>query len=78
MREPSQSCGRILEVRDSMHPRSQHSIQSVGPVRSALLQWFVSVRDSRGMPWRKPFSLSERFEDRAQRAYEVTLTWSVV
>lgn len=71
IREPAQSCEGIPEARDSVHPRSRHSIQSVGSLRTALLDWFATVHDLRGMPWRKPSSFSRGLEERSQRAYEV-------
>jgi hypothetical protein len=40
-------------------------------MRTALLQWFATVKDSRGMPWRKPSDFSQTPEERSQRAYEV-------
>lgn len=70
-REMVQSSAGILEDRDSAHPVSRHSIQSPGPMRIALLQWFATVKDSRGMPWRKPSGFSQTPEERSQRAYEV-------
>lgn len=70
-RESAQSYAGIPKIRDSIHPESRHSIQSVGPPRTALLQWYATVHDSRGMPWRKPSGLSQGLEERSQRAYEV-------
>ncbi|KAF9447147.1 hypothetical protein P691DRAFT_761024 [Macrolepiota fuliginosa MF-IS2] len=71
IRESAQHCEEVLEVKDSRHPKSRHSIRSVGPLRTALLQWFASVYNSRGMPWRKPSGLGQGLEERSQRAYEV-------
>jgi len=64
----------IIAVRDSSHSRTLHLIRSPGPMRTALLKWFATVRDSRGMPWRKSFKLSQDPEQRSQRAYEVMRT----
>ncbi|KAJ3567834.1 hypothetical protein NP233_g6104 [Leucocoprinus birnbaumii] len=57
--------------RDSMHSESRHIIRSPEPMRTALIQWFAEVRDSRGMPWRKLSNISQNPEERSQRAYEV-------
>lgn len=67
----AQSDTRILGNTDSMHLESRHSIGLPGPMRTALLRWFTTVRDSRGMPWRKPSNLSQDPQQRSQRAYEV-------
>jgi len=61
----------VIGVRDSPHSKSLHLIGSPGPMRTALLQWYATVRDSRGMPWRKSPKLSRDPEQRPQRAYEV-------
>ncbi|KAK7451136.1 hypothetical protein VKT23_012813 [Stygiomarasmius scandens] len=55
------------------HAKSLHIIDvptSFG-IQSSLVEWFDDVRDSRGMPWRKPFDEKLGREERAQRAYEV-------
>jgi A/G-specific adenine glycosylase len=70
-RETAQKYTRDLEVRNSLHPRSRHSILNPGPLRTALLRWFATVKDSRGMPWRKSLDFSQGPEERSQRAYEV-------
>lgn len=59
---------------DSMHSDSRHSILAIGPLRTALLEWYATVHDSRSMPWRKPPEDYETIERRSQRAYEVTRT----
>ncbi|TFK41618.1 hypothetical protein BDQ12DRAFT_710665 [Crucibulum laeve] len=53
------------------HPRSIHTINSGHSIRTALLQWYSTVHETRGMPWRKPYDASQGPEERAQRAYEV-------
>lgn len=40
-------------------------------VRNALLAWYKTVHDTRGMPWRRPYDPNLGPEERAQRAYEV-------
>jgi len=64
----------IIAVRDSSHSKTLHLIRSPGPMRTALLKWFTTVRDSRAMPWRKPSNLFQDPEQRSQRAYEVMRT----
>jgi len=64
----------IIAVRDSSHSKTLHLIGSPRPIRTALLKWFATVRDLRGMPWRKPSKLSQDPEQRSQRAYEVMRT----
>ena len=53
------------------HPTSTHVITDPVPLRKALLAWYATVHEARGMPWRKPFDPSFGPEERAQRAYEV-------
>ena len=55
----------------SPHAQSSHIIQSPAPIRVALLKWYETVKDTRGMPWRKPFDPTLGPEERSQRAYEV-------
>ena len=53
------------------HSKSVHSISSPVMVRNALLAWYKTVHDTRGMPWRRPYDPNLGPEERAQRAYEV-------
>lgn len=53
------------------HSKSVHSILSPAMVRNALLAWYKTVHDTRGMPWRRPYDPNLGPEERAQRAYEV-------
>jgi A/G-specific adenine glycosylase len=53
------------------HSKSVHSITSPAMVRNALLAWYKTVHDTRGMPWRRPYDPNLGPEERAQRAYEV-------
>ncbi|KAJ7057825.1 DNA glycosylase [Mycena amicta] len=57
----------------SLHAKSTHIINKtdIDSIRTALLEWYATVHESRNMPWRKPFNPSLGPEDRAQRAYEV-------
>ena len=59
------------QIHVSTHSKSTHIISSPGPMRVALLRWYRTVHDTRGMPWRKPYNPSCGSEERAQRAYEV-------
>jgi A/G-specific adenine glycosylase len=36
-----------------------------------LLEWFESVREKRGMPWRKRYDATLTIEEKGQRAYEI-------
>ena len=55
------------------HSSSYHSTVHVSSTtRQALLDWFDSRRDERGMPWRKRFDKNRTKEERGQRAYEVS------
>jgi A/G-specific adenine glycosylase len=54
------------------HPVSQHVLSEHRPLQKALLEWYATVHDARGMPWRKPFDPSWTAEQKAQRAYEVS------
>lgn len=67
----------IPKITDSTHSESRHSIQTVGSLRSALLEWYATVHDLRSMPWRKPPGNYQTLEQRSQRAYEVTRTYHV-
>ena len=53
------------------HSKSSHIIGSSIPMRLALLEWYKTVHDIRGMPWRKPYEPTQSPDERAQRAYEV-------
>lgn len=57
-----------------LHSKSTHDILSPAPVRIALLDWYKTVHDTRGMPWRKPYDPTLSPERRAQRAYEVRVS----
>jgi len=60
------------------HSRSVHTIQEPGALRTALLKWYITVHDKRGMPWRKPYDPNLGDEERAQRAYEVFTSIQIV
>ncbi|KAF8899765.1 DNA glycosylase [Gymnopilus junonius] len=57
-----------------LHAKSTHAISFPQAVRSALLSWYQTVRDIRGMPWRQPYDPNLGPEERAQRAYEVWIS----
>ena len=54
------------------HTKNTHTIKTtdITAIRSALLQWYSTVHDSRNMPWRKRYDPTLGREGRAQRAYE--------
>ncbi|KZT70461.1 DNA glycosylase [Daedalea quercina L-15889] len=56
------------------HGAAMHVVAEPEPIRVALLQWYEQVHESRGMPWRKPYSPDLTVEERAQRAYEVWIS----
>ncbi|KDR72590.1 hypothetical protein GALMADRAFT_252735 [Galerina marginata CBS 339.88] len=56
------------------HPKSAHSISSPAVLRTALLKWYKTVHDIRGMPWRRPYDPNLGPDERAQRAYEVWIS----
>ncbi|KIM42337.1 hypothetical protein M413DRAFT_444760 [Hebeloma cylindrosporum] len=66
---PQEICGDFTP-----HSKSVHTISSPAMVRSALLAWYKTVRDTRGMPWRRPYDANLGPEERAQRAYEVWIS----
>ncbi|KAF7972150.1 hypothetical protein HWV62_18796 [Athelia sp. TMB] len=66
------SDGTILETMARTHSINMHAIACPRPVREALLKWYSSVHETRGMPWRKPFDASLDSDGRAQRAYEAS------
>ena len=53
------------------HSRTTHVIQDASSMRVALLKWYDTVHETRGMPWRKVYDPKLGPEERAQRAYEV-------
>jgi A/G-specific adenine glycosylase len=57
------------------HPVSTHVIAKAEPLREALLCWYAGVHEARGMPWRKPYDPTFGPEERAQRAYEASVTF---
>ncbi|TCD67796.1 hypothetical protein EIP91_011924 [Steccherinum ochraceum] len=61
--------GRVLP-----HAVSTHTITQAKAIREALLSWYDTVHEARGMPWRKPFDHGWSAEQRAQRAYEVWIS----
>ncbi|KII91213.1 hypothetical protein PLICRDRAFT_37925 [Plicaturopsis crispa FD-325 SS-3] len=67
-------CDADVELREDPHPAARHIISSAEPIRSALLEWYEGVRDSRGMPWRTRYDASLDAEARSQRAYEVWIS----
>ncbi|KAF5390017.1 hypothetical protein D9757_003838 [Collybiopsis confluens] len=61
----------VDEENSSKHSKMAHVLSNSSLIRQALLEWYVNVRASRGMPWRKPFDPSLDLEGQSQRAYEV-------
>ncbi|KAG2003309.1 A/G-specific adenine DNA glycosylase, variant 4 [Coprinopsis cinerea AmutBmut pab1-1] len=66
--------GELGELTAWKHSRAMHRISKPEELRKALLEWFDTVRDKRGMPWRKPFDRTFTREQLAQRAYEVWIS----
>jgi A/G-specific adenine glycosylase len=62
-----------ISIDSPPHSRSSHIIESSGPIRLALLEWYKTVHDIRGMPWRKSYDPTQGPDERAQRAYEVKI-----
>ena len=69
----SSSVTHEISIDSPPHSRSSHIIESSGPIRLALLEWYKTVHDIRGMPWRKSYDPTQRPDERAQRAYEVAI-----
>lgn len=67
----SSSVTREINIDSPPHSKSSHIIESSGPIRLALLEWYKTVHDIRGMPWRKSYDPTQGPDERAQRAYEV-------
>ena len=65
------------EGRALPHGLSTHKVTQAIAIREALLAWYDTVHEVRGMPWRKPFDYSWGEEERAQRAYEVWMSASL-
>jgi A/G-specific adenine glycosylase len=59
-----------------LHPAKNHVIVDPLPIREKLLTWYASVHEARGMPWRKPYDPTLNRDQRAQRAYEVSVITS--
>lgn len=67
----------VVELRGTFgravrHATSLHTITNPKPLQSALLAWYDTVHEQRGMPWRKPFVSTSDRKVRSQRAYEVS------
>ncbi|KAF9266069.1 DNA glycosylase [Marasmius fiardii PR-910] len=60
-----------LHMSTSNHSKSTHTLSEIPHIQDELLNWFATVRDARGMPWRKPYDPHLDAGERAQRAYEV-------
>lgn len=60
-----------LTVISSPHAPSLHVVSEPIFMGKSLLEWFAGVRETRSMPWRKPYNPDHSPEERAQRAYEV-------
>ena len=69
----SSSVTHEINIGNLPHSKSSHIIGSSGPIRLALLEWYKTVHDTRGMPWRKPYDPNQGPDERAQRAYEVEI-----
>ena len=63
--------GVEMNGRATKHALSLHTIANPKPLQSALLDWYGTVHEKRGMPWRKPFVSTSDKRVRSQRAYEV-------
>jgi len=53
------------------HSSAYHSTADITKLQSDLLDWFESVREKRGMPWRKRYDPALSMEEKGQRAYEI-------
>ena len=69
----SSSVTHEINIGSPPHSKSSHIIESSGPIRLALLEWYKTVHDIRGMPWRKSYDPTQGPDERAQRAYEVEI-----
>ena len=69
----SSSVTREINIGSPPHSKSSHIIETSGPIRFALLKWYKTVHDIRGMPWRKSYDPTQGPDERAQRAYEVEI-----
>ena len=67
----SSSVTHEISLDSPPHSSSSHTIESSVPIRLALLEWYKTVHDIRGMPWRKSYDPTQGPNERAQRAYEV-------
>ncbi|KAI3602862.1 g-specific adenine dna glycosylase [Moniliophthora roreri] len=72
-REENEPHGPVLyHNAGTKHLKSLHILASVASMQNSLLLWYSTVRDARGMPWRKPFDPTLGPSEKAQRAYEVS------
>lgn len=53
------------------HDPKYHCTGDIAKLQPNLLEWFESVREKRGMPWRKRYDPSLSMEEKGQRAYEI-------
>ncbi|KAI0790408.1 DNA glycosylase [Abortiporus biennis] len=63
-----------LLLSPTTHGVSTHILTQVKPLQKALLDWYSTVHETRGMPWRKPYNASQTPAERSQRAYEVWIS----
>ncbi|KAG7097584.1 hypothetical protein E1B28_004921 [Marasmius oreades] len=70
----STTISELPNLSRNFHSKTIHTLSAIPHIQEALLDWFTTVRHSRGMPWRKPYDPNLNAGERAQRAYEVWIS----
>ncbi|KAG9009612.1 hypothetical protein FRB94_011875 [Tulasnella sp. JGI-2019a] len=56
------------------HSRSLHDSDRIKPCLASLLDWYTTVKHTRGMPWRHEYDATLDDAAKSQRAYEVLVS----
>lgn len=76
-KNPSGGGGSEIDIEDAgnfisrLHDSKYHHVGDIAKLQPNLLDWFESVREKRGMPWRKRYDPSLSMDEKGQRAYEI-------
>lgn len=75
---PSKKRKTSSKVEEPKLPPLLESASDVEETQRRLLEWYDSVKEGRGMPWRKEVKVEQLSrEERSQRGYEVRLLFSL-
>jgi A/G-specific adenine glycosylase len=76
---PSKKRKTSSKVEQPKLPPLLETASDVEETQKRLLEWYDSVKEGRGMPWRKEVKVEQLSrEERSQRGYEVRLPFSLL